>query len=571
MKVLVLMMFLMAAFADQPIHGAPILTYADLTHRLYDLKRLATPPTPGESTGSATSYDRASTYDAKTDRYINWAANNDGGGYVRREGDSIVAADLKGPGVIWRVWAGTAESGHIKIIIDGAAQPVLDVPTRSFFDAENGPFPFKQLVRTMASGYDCFVPIPYQKSCKVVLDKGWGNGYYQFTYSQFPAGTQVPSFSGKFDAEEMSSLAAADRAWAARGVHAVTGNEQVLKKTFTLAPGKSVDVARFDSPQAITEIVCSVDETEATAMERALREVSLSISWDGEALPSVWSPLGDFFGSGPGLNPFSALPCGMTGEGMYSSWYMPFDKAVVKLTNDGSVARRITMTVVHEPLDRPANSLLRFHAKWHRNHWGGSGPGRYAKDRWPDWPMLLASGGPGRFCGVALDVWNPLHVWNAELAGHYVRKVSELCPDPEWFKTNVMPDYWWGEGDEKFFVDGEKFPSTFGTGTEDYFGFSYGTPQVFDSATQCQTLNNANVGHISLARFHIADDVPFQNEFEAGIEKYHGDNWPLLYAVTVYWYQAPGIVDKYSALPIGQRENYYTLPELAPSQVQPPH
>ena len=107
------------------------MTYADLTHRLYDLKRLATPPVPGETTRSATSYDRASAYDAVNDRYINWGANNDGSGCVEREGDSIVAADLKGPGVIWRVWAGTAESGHwIRLFRSNSVSEVLQGHSR---------------------------------------------------------------------------------------------------------------------------------------------------------------------------------------------------------------------------------------------------------------------------------------------------------------------------------------------------------------------------------------------------------------------------------------------------------
>ena len=69
------------------------------------------------------------------------------------------------------------------------------------------------------------------------------------------------------------------------------------------------------------------------------------------------------------------------------------------------------------------------------------------KDRWPDWIMLRTEG-RGRFCGVSLHVWNPRGGW-------------------------------WGEGDEKFFVDGEKFPSTFGTGSEDYFGYAWGCPSLF--------------------------------------------------------------------------------------------
>ena len=44
---------------------------------------------------------------------------------------------------------------------------------------------------------------------------------------------------------------------------------------------------------------------------------------------------------------------------------------------------------------------------------------------------------------------------------------------------------WWGEGDEKFFVDGEKFPSTFGTGSEDYFGYAWGNPHLFQKPYHC--------------------------------------------------------------------------------------
>ena len=64
---------------------------------------------------------------------------------------------------------------------------------------------------------------------------------------------------------------------------------------------------------------------------------------------------------------------------------------------------------------------------------------------------MLRTQGRGRFCGVMLHVWNPLGGW-------------------------------WGEGDEKFFVDGEKFPSTFGTGSEDYFGYAWCGASFFQQA-----------------------------------------------------------------------------------------
>lgn len=539
--------------------------YVDLVGRLYDLKRLAVPPAAGEKTGSATSGDRASRYDAEHDRYVDWYANNDGSGFVRREGENIVAAELEGPGVIWRIWSAQPESGLIRFYIDGATEPAMELPFNKLFNPSTGPFPFRELVREQARGMNCFVPIPYRKSCKVVLCKGWGN-YYQFTYSTFPAGTKVPSFRGSFDEAEKAALAAANRAWAQRYLPTPGPEGDRIEKTITVPPGQTVEVAKFSSARAICGIVCSVKETEAANMERALREMTLSIAWDGEDSPSVWSPLGDFFGSAPGYNPYRSLASGMTRDGMYASWFMPFEKAVLRLGNDGDKPRTVKLGVIHEPLGRPAASLLRFHAKWHRDHWGRGGVGRYAKDRWPDWPILKTSGGAGRFCGVHLHIWNPLHCWDKDLISRYRRNVSELCPVPDWFQKNVMPDYWWGEGDEKFFVDGEKHPSTYGTGSEDYFGYAWGTPKFFDSATQCQTRNYANTGHLSIMRTHFADDVPFQGAFEACIEKYHGANWPLLYAATAYWYQAPGAADEYAAVPVTERVDYYTLPEILPPQ-----
>ena len=58
-----------------------------------------------------------------------------------------------------------------------------------------------------------------------------------------------------------------------------------------------------------------------------LRELTLSITWDDDAVPSVWAPLGDFFGTAPGVNYYRSLPLGMTDGGFYSHWFMPFASA----------------------------------------------------------------------------------------------------------------------------------------------------------------------------------------------------------------------------------------------------
>ncbi len=142
-----------------------------------------------------------------------------------------------------------------------------------------------------------------------------------------------------------------------------------------------------------------------------------------------------------------------------------------------------------------------------------------------DWTMLKTQG-RGRFCGVMLHIWNPRGGW-------------------------------WGEGDEKFFVDGEKFPSTFGTGSEDYFGYAWSNPTLFQNCYHNQTISSNNKGHVSVNRWHIPDNIPFQTSYEAAIEKYYPNSKPTLYAATVYWYQAAGQKDPYEPVPVADRKGYW--------------
>ena len=537
------------------------LTYPDIVGRLYDLERLAQPPVAGERCGNFSSHDRGAKYNEKTGRYENWHANWDGGGRIRREGNGIVAAEIEGPGVIWRVWSALAQKGHIKTYIDGAEAPALDIPFGEFFNSKAGPFAYPELVLTLSRGRNNFVPMAFQKSCKVVLEKGWG-AYYQITYTRFAPGTTVPSFRGKFNDQEKAALRKANEAFAARGRDPKPPgpDRQVVEKTLTVAAGGSADVCRLTGRRAVTAIHVVPDANDADPVH-TLRELALSIAWDGESSPSVWTPLGDFFGTAPGINHYRSLPAGMTKDGFYAYWYMPFAKSArVTITNDGAKPRTLGVKIVHAPIgaDRP---LLRFHAKWHRDDFAGLDEKSFTRgDRWPDWPILVAEG-RGRFVGVNLHVWNP---------NPFGRVTKVLDIDEKNLPKRIAnltkaaaSKWWWGEGDEKFFVDGEKVPSTFGTGSEDYFGYAWAAhnPVEFESALQNQPLNkNNNLGHVSNNRFHIADDVPFQKRFEAAIEKYHPNSWPLLYSCTAYWYQAAGQADLYGPVPAKERVDYYVKP-----------
>jgi hypothetical protein len=103
---------------------------------------------------------------------------------------------------------------------------------------------------------------------------------------------------------------------------------------------------------------------------------------------------------------------------------------------------------------------------------------------------------------------------------------------------------WWGEGDERIWVDEEEFPSHFGTGTEDYFGYGWCSNEVFSTPFngQTQASGKQNWGGSSLYRFHVFDAVAFRSGLRFDLEVRH---WrkvpvPLVYGGVAFFYVRPG-------------------------------
>ena len=140
---------------------------------------------------------------------MKWDANRDEGGFIRKEGSDTVFAEMKGPGVIWRIWAAAATEGHVKIYLDGAAEPAVDLPFIKYFDKTEFPFQGKSLCQDTASGRNCYVPISFQKSCKIVAEEGWGK-YYHFNWTAYPKDTILPTFKRDLSDAERQALAKAD-------------------------------------------------------------------------------------------------------------------------------------------------------------------------------------------------------------------------------------------------------------------------------------------------------------------------------------------------------------------------
>lgn len=519
------------------------MNYRELLSRITDLPRLALPVKAGETSGCMSSTDRASRYDAETDTYLAWGANDDGSGCIRTlEDGSIVAFELEGTGVIWRTWSALPQSGHIRVYLNGEETPAFEMPFINWFEKQPDDIPplnLPELSPCLSRGRNSFIPIPFQKGCRIELAPGWG-AYYHFTYTRFPPGTQVPDARERFTRDGLIALAEVDRELYARGE--ILGEEETIIKK-TLAPGEARSCFACAGSGAVTSISFFPDGlTDRTA---SLRSLVLRLYWDGEHTPSVETPLGDFFGGAPGYAHQRTLPISMERDRYTCRFFMPFhDGMRLEVWNASTARQTVRFTLAIDRQMCHTEEMLRFHAKWHRGFMGTLPVERFLKggDRYPDWPVLLAQGTSGRFVGVHLHIYNR---WEK----------PQVEPETWWYGKwdRKTVDWWWGEGDEKFFVDGEKFPSTFGTGSEDYIGYAWAAEPPFARFDSAFAAMNAmpidGNGHTSVSRFHVADCVSFQSAFAAFIEKYKPNIWEgrnkCLYAALPFWYQQAGVPDLY--------------------------
>jgi len=108
--------------------------------------------------------------------------------------------------------------------------------------------------------------------------------------------------------------------------------------------------------------------------------------------------------------------------------------------------------------------------------------------------------------------------------------------------TNPPEASWWGEGDDKLYVDGEAFPSLFGTGTEDHYGYAWSTTERFSAPFHAQTrAGHAGFGgSFSMNRMQLLDAVPFSSRVRFDLELWHFDDTNVTYDSMAYYYARPG-------------------------------
>jgi hypothetical protein len=189
---------------------------------------------------------------------------------------------------------------------------------------------------------------------------------------------------------------------------------------------------------------------------------------------------------------------------MFSRWIMPYQSAGrLALKNLGTVPVAVTLAVVTAPWQWDERSLL-FHANWRFQG---------AFDTVPqfDWTYIEIQG-RGVYVGDTLTAFNRV-------------------------------DPWYGEGDERVFIDGEAFPSHLGTGTEDYYGYAWGMTGFFSSPFISQPQRDAQSmwkGFTTTSRVRMLDGIPMRTSLKLDLEISHHTSTQLDYAVGTFWYARPG-------------------------------
>ena len=480
------------------------ITTKSLLGEMIHLDGMAEFPAPAYTCKQFSSYDPKSKSPTE-----DWFANGDRGHYLRVEEHQgrkeYVMLDAAGPGAVVRIWSANP-AGTLRIYIDGSDTPAIESPMSELLGGDYPGLP-RPIAGEYSKGWNLYFPIPYAKHCKVTSDDG--SFYYHVNYRTYTAGTPVESFRPQQIAALASDIAAVLSRMTGPSEVAAAADSQRKPFSVQIKPGEEASLATLTGSRAISRFSVRWQPSD-NRDEPVLRSTVLEMTFDGQQTVAV--PLGDFFGTAPGLNAYESLPLSVSAEGQLESrWFMPFQKgAEIRIRNYGGSAVAFSGEVVTEPYAWTDASML-FYAKWRADF-------DVPTDPKIDWNYLTTSG-QGVFAGVSFAIDNP------------VRK-------------------WWGEGDEKIYVDGESFPSHFGTGTEDYYGYAWCFPGLFTHAyhNQPRCDGPGNYGRTSVNRWHIIDRIPFQHDFRFDMELWHWSQCEVNMFVTAYWYARPGATDTFKPI-----------------------
>ncbi|MDO4558434.1 MAG: DUF2961 domain-containing protein [Planctomycetia bacterium] len=493
------------------------VSFDALLNEMIDRTAIARFPDPMFTCKQMSSYDRA----MKTpEDETGWFSNSDNNQFLRtgeRDGrKEDVMFDAEGPGAVVRIWITTAgTTGNLRLYVDDMETPIVVGTVEQLMGGEYGKS--NQVPESLpwiaerSRGRNCYFPIPYADRCKITFERTEGNGafYYQVNYRTYTADTKVESISAEIFSDAKSKIAEVGSRLFRSGIgpyQKCSDNDfQGIELTPVSADNvdenttSGITVKHKYGPEAIRMLRVKL---QADDPELALRQTVLRIQFDDEVTVEV--PVGDFFGSGVGVNPYSTWWNTVESDGtMTCYWPMPYKKTChLELLYYGE--QKVTADL-HTEIGKWTDDdrFMYFHATRNLVPEIDSTEKR-------DMNYLMAKGS-GVYAGDVIMIANPTEAW-------------------------------WGEGDEKVYIDGESFPSHIGTGTEDYYGYAWCCPEYFTDPFHAQPRCDGpgNQGHTTNTRIRILDGIPFEKSLRFDMELWHWDQVQTGWATVSYWYAKPG-------------------------------
>lgn len=426
--------------------------------------------------------------------------------FLRKENGHSIIAELKGPGVIQRIWTPTPSEDTIQFFFDGEKSPRIELKFIDLFSGKKHPF-LRPVVGNEVGGYYCYLPIPYEQSCKIVF-KGERMQFHQIHYRELKGGESVTSFPKTFSMEEEQAISSVLKVWQNSGkslkVLLPSGMEKVKTstKSMILKPGDTHPV--FSAAKGGR--IIGVEITPQLLLNSEFKDLIFRARWDDEPVAAINSPLSDFFGYAFGKPSMQSMLVGVNSGTHYCYLPMPYDKKAslelefIKSKLNKSTEIPVNVTVYYTEEKRASNEG-KLYAEWKR-------------EKNPQMGM-------------------PYLILNKNGRGHYVGTSLQS----QGLNSGMTLFF---EGDDVCTVDGQL--RLHGTGSEDYFnGGWYALPDRWDQAFSLP-LHGCLAYSIPLAhtggyRFLLTDKISFERDIHLTIE--HGpekNQIPVDYTSVAYYY-----------------------------------
>ncbi|HNQ87534.1 MAG TPA: DUF2961 domain-containing protein [Verrucomicrobiota bacterium] len=244
----------------------------------------------------------------------------------------------------------------------------------------------------------------------------------------------------------------------------------------TIQPGETVSLCDIPGPGTIRHIWMTTDQRPVVQRACVIR-----VWWEGQDHPSIECPIGDLFGFAHGkiVSYQSAVhSCGPTGG--RNLWLpMPFRKqARITFTNEGQDAIPLFYSIDYTIADKHPAEVGRLHVLFRREN---------PTTEKVDFELLPERKQQGRFIGSVVGI------------------------------RNLHPGQWWGEGEVKVYMDGDRdWPTIVGTGSEDYVGLAWGIQQAPFLYNGC-SLNERDF--VTMYRWHLPDPIGWRQHARITIQQ----------------------------------------------------